>query len=761
GSVGEYETHYLQQRSTELLLENDAAVARLLCRLEISGDRAATMASHLVSFLRGNPLTAANVEDFVTSTYDMHVVRYSAVAANHPRNVLRDNNLATMIVVCYLQQTCRSYLVSILQPVMSAIEPFVESCELDPTRLPPGRSVGTTSRNAYNLYCVCRAVLDAVFSAGKHAPAEMRGLCTFIRRRTEAAWDLPELRPDTPITQTPATPATAAAAQASAPRTRPAAFILSPARAGFASPPPALGHGPQQKQQQAPPPPLLRSQPRVPGEQPMLELHDWENNLKSTVQVDIMNDIRTALDSWLAKPYSAALDPPPDMFALPPPRAQASRSRDEEYAHEARQSINMIMAATLGAADNLDMTLSIRGGDKRAKARETRRLSQIKDTWRQSQSPRGQASPAGAVRRDKHASRRMSGSYFTPTETVISMLIFVRFFIPILTSPEAYGLVDARMSPSSRRGLLLCAKVLAVLCNGVSFGSKETYLMPMNGLIREYRPKLRKFLYAISSDADPQSAAHGDHESDDGDDSTDESDASDSVTFDELASQFRAVSVGAKIGTKEEQRRSRMSFTCAIPTAGHVDVPPVPPLPDVPPDTPPAASRPRHRRQASKQSVKSPAAAAAVSASQPARKTFDLPTRQALPPSPRLSPPVAVSSTDTDQLHDSEIVDESLVTVDFLSCLEGNFGKLESVVGSQSDNARLLAVVQELKPIAQYAKHLASSGRTHDTALAATQDPPQRTARPAQARSTHRLSDEYEDLGRRRGAAAPKGHAAR
>ncbi|KAJ1669181.1 hypothetical protein GGF38_002453, partial [Coemansia sp. RSA 25] len=169
------ETHYLQQQSTEILLQNDFAMARLLCKLEVSGDKAATMASHLISFLRGNPKTADHVESFVMSAFDAHVSKYAALASN-PRNVLRDNNLATMLVVCYLQQTCRSYLVSILQPVMSAIAPYVESCELDPMRLAQELDPCTSSRNLYNLYCVCRSVLDAVFSAGKHAPVEMRRL---------------------------------------------------------------------------------------------------------------------------------------------------------------------------------------------------------------------------------------------------------------------------------------------------------------------------------------------------------------------------------------------------------------------------------------------------------------------------------------------------------------------------------------------------------------------------------------------------------
>ncbi|KAJ2878072.1 hypothetical protein IWW38_006414, partial [Coemansia aciculifera] len=182
--ISELETHYLQQQSTEILLQNDFAMARLLCKLEVSGDKAATMASHLISFLRGNPKTTDHVESFVMGAFDAHLSKYAALSSN-PRNVLRDNNLATMLVVCYLQQTCRSYLVSVLQPVMSAIAPYIESCELDPMRLAHDLDPCASSRNLYNLYCVCRSVLDAVFSAGKHAPVEMRRLCALIRGRIE------------------------------------------------------------------------------------------------------------------------------------------------------------------------------------------------------------------------------------------------------------------------------------------------------------------------------------------------------------------------------------------------------------------------------------------------------------------------------------------------------------------------------------------------------------------------------------------------
>ncbi|KAJ1872630.1 hypothetical protein LPJ55_002930 [Coemansia sp. RSA 990] len=696
--ISEFETQYLQQRSTELLLQENCAVARLLCHLEVSGDRAATMASHLVSFLRGNPQTAGKVEDVVMEAFSTHAFRY-AKQSTSPRNVLRDNNLATMLVVCYLQQTCRPYVISILQPVMAAIEPFVGNCELDPLRLQQSNDVGTTSRNSYNLYCVCRSVLDAVFSAGKHAPFEMRRLCTLLRSKIEDIWDIPML---------PSTPS---------------------------------------------------AKPKAPlkKELPILELRDWEKELKSTVQVDIMNDIKQALDAWLEKPdastagSSVPLDPGFDPLT-PPSR---NKGEDEAFS-DTKSTMSKLVSGTFAGTDNIDTSLSLDSNEP-PRPREEPRLSQIKATWRQTPSPRKNMSPSMSTRFSKHASKRFSGSYFTPVETVISMLIFVRFFIPILTSPEAYGLVDQKISSTNRRGLLLCAKVLAVLCNGQSFGSKEPYLVPMNGLIREYRPKLRQFLQTISS-----GVSHEDDDADnsdsmsDSDSENDESDSSDSVTIDELASQFQVISVGAHIGTKEEQRKSRMSLASSpYVSIGHM-------TPDQDLEIPPVPEIPQTLRQRSKPTLPTSTSPATppTHAAQPLRKTIDLPTAPKLPTrSRKLTGPIAISSSTSDALLDSEIVDESLVTIEFLSCLEGNYGKLESLLNSDNGqmaagkNSRVVEACRELKPIAQYAKHLVAPGHLPETLISrpsvAQEQRRMQLGQKDKSGNSAQLTEEYEDLGHR------------
>ncbi|KAI9505665.1 hypothetical protein BX070DRAFT_92210 [Coemansia spiralis] len=378
-----------------------------MCHLEVSGDRAATMASHLVSFLRGNPTTAGCVDIFVMGAFDIHLRKYASVSPN-PRNILRDNNLATMLVVCYLQQSCRSYLVSILQPVMTAIAPFVHNCELDPNRLANDHDTATTSRNAYNLYCVCRSVLDAVFSAGKHAPVEMRRLCALIRTRIEAAWE--------PLSAYSPTPNA-----------------------------PSRQDTPVSKQKEP--------------EQPILELKDWETDLKTTVQVDIMSDIKAALEGWLEHPdkeraIASATLPSSAMSSTLKHVSNSQRrephvrltkhasnigvTENNKYADnkvhspgdansysEARQSLVKMMSSSFSSSDRLDTSLST-SKQKRLQIPEPLRASEIKNTWRQTQSPRKTMGPGMSARFSKHASRRYSGSYFTPVETVISMLIFVR-----------------------------------------------------------------------------------------------------------------------------------------------------------------------------------------------------------------------------------------------------------------------------------------------------------------------------------------------
>ncbi|KAJ1930096.1 hypothetical protein FBU59_006988, partial [Linderina macrospora] len=299
--------------------------------------------------------------------------------------------------------------------------------------------------------------------------------------------------------------------------------------------------------------------------QPMLELREWETDLKSTVQTDIMSDISAALEERLEPPNSGSGKY--EMFE----KAVLGRVLTDKGSQESLVSSNRcssIFTESPAEPTEPDTRKSIEDLVTSSFAE----LNKLDTSFPLGAKPKPQ--PGRAKRAKKHMSKRYSGSYFSPVETVISMLLFVRFFIPILTAPDTYG-IDIELSPAHRRGLLLCAKVLAVLCNGVSFGSKEPCLSPMNGLIREYRPKLRRYLHSISSTSDASATTLSDA---DGHVSDDECSDNDSFTMDELASQFQAASVGAKVATNEERRKSKISLH--RPKADtHELIPPVPAIP--------------------------------------------------------------------------------------------------------------------------------------------------------------------------------------
>eukprot|EP01119_Soliformovum_irregulare_P002244 TRINITY_DN12528_c0_g1_i1.p1 TRINITY_DN12528_c0_g1~~TRINITY_DN12528_c0_g1_i1.p1 ORF type:complete len:1070 (+),score=179.39 TRINITY_DN12528_c0_g1_i1:67-3276(+) len=77
--------------------------------------------------------------------------------------------------------------------------------------------------------------------------------------------------------------------------------------------------------------------------------------------------------------------------------------------------------------------------------------------------------------------------------TTIGGFIFLRFFCPAVSSPEAYGIVDEPPSTTCRRLLILITKVMQNLSNDVEFGSKEPYMSKMNDFIQSNRLKLQDF----------------------------------------------------------------------------------------------------------------------------------------------------------------------------------------------------------------------------------------------------------------------------
>jgi hypothetical protein len=82
----------------------------------------------------------------------------------------------------------------------------------------------------------------------------------------------------------------------------------------------------------------------------------------------------------------------------------------------------------------------------------------------------------------------------------VGNFVFLRFFCPALSVPEAYGLCSGDVPPEAKRYLLSVAKVLQVLANNARFGTKDAGLSELNSFLdRNHPPFLKAFNEWISA----------------------------------------------------------------------------------------------------------------------------------------------------------------------------------------------------------------------------------------------------------------------
>jgi Ras GTPase-activating-like protein IQGAP2/3 len=79
--------------------------------------------------------------------------------------------------------------------------------------------------------------------------------------------------------------------------------------------------------------------------------------------------------------------------------------------------------------------------------------------------------------------------------SLIGGFFLLRFINPAVVTPQAFMLVDTKLSANTRRNLTLLAKIMQNLANNTQFGGvKEFYMAPLNEFLNNCREPLNKFL---------------------------------------------------------------------------------------------------------------------------------------------------------------------------------------------------------------------------------------------------------------------------
>eukprot|EP01118_Nematostelium_gracile_P001607 TRINITY_DN11670_c0_g1_i1.p1 TRINITY_DN11670_c0_g1~~TRINITY_DN11670_c0_g1_i1.p1 ORF type:complete len:753 (-),score=217.16 TRINITY_DN11670_c0_g1_i1:66-2324(-) len=84
--------------------------------------------------------------------------------------------------------------------------------------------------------------------------------------------------------------------------------------------------------------------------------------------------------------------------------------------------------------------------------------------------------------------------------SLIGGFFLLRFINPAVVTPQAFMLVDIKLSANTRRNLTLLAKILQNLANNTQFGGlKEFYMAPLNAFLTEIKGKLNNFLEDLTA----------------------------------------------------------------------------------------------------------------------------------------------------------------------------------------------------------------------------------------------------------------------
>lgn len=82
---------------------------------------------------------------------------------------------------------------------------------------------------------------------------------------------------------------------------------------------------------------------------------------------------------------------------------------------------------------------------------------------------------------------------------LIGGFYLLRFINPAIVTPQAFMLVESKLSANTRRNLTLLAKILQNLANNIRFGGvKEFYMEPLNVCIEKNKDRLNKFLEELT-----------------------------------------------------------------------------------------------------------------------------------------------------------------------------------------------------------------------------------------------------------------------
>lgn len=90
-------------------------------------------------------------------------------------------------------------------------------------------------------------------------------------------------------------------------------------------------------------------------------------------------------------------------------------------------------------------------------------------------------------------------SFSSSRHTSVGGFLFLRFFCPVISAPDAHKFYNKPFSANARRSCVLITKVLQTLANGLQFANKEPYLLGMNTFITQNTARVQQFFDQVAT----------------------------------------------------------------------------------------------------------------------------------------------------------------------------------------------------------------------------------------------------------------------
>ncbi|KAI9209605.1 uncharacterized protein BJ171DRAFT_608798 [Polychytrium aggregatum] len=457
----------LERRIAEVLVANECNLLAAICNGAFVGDTAAKVSVGVISLLKMHSETSTTefLKRLLKAKIESYLKRQKDLS-----DILRDNSMTSMLLNTFARSEGSHYLSKCLLMPICEIHKFSDRCEIDPSKIKPPLSApkdgseagGGTSEAAVehtigsNMQNLKKAVVMILRSIKEHHedfPAEMQRLCYFLCSKiTEIETYIGDAARG--INSQAALQALPSASKTDGDGGGNLEVVTENSRASRSS--------------------VKSAKQKTKRLSIFKRSHSRSDNKVDTGQVG---------DSKLAEVEDGAMKASPassvDFSTAKSVESEFSFTEDGRRNHQSQDSLASINIHDV-ARQMLSPSITTTPPPLQSRSRPNSLLL---------------SSGASSVRESTATSYQHTLSM---AERLVGTFLFLRFFIPAITTPDTYGLIHDKLSAASRRGFILCGKIMTALCNDVEFGSKEVCLAPLNSFLNDHRTDIKELIQVAS-----------------------------------------------------------------------------------------------------------------------------------------------------------------------------------------------------------------------------------------------------------------------